>query len=134
VLAITGFMIMCLPFVNYRKFADSSNRMLFLSSLLIWMVIFNHKAESPTFIIATSGVFIWFFSQKKSVVNLVLLCSVVIFTALSSTDIFPPFIRENYFEPYVIKAVPCILVWIIIVAEMYTHAVTPGPKKAGNPQ
>jgi hypothetical protein len=109
---------MCLPFVNYRKFADRSNRILFFSSLLIWMVIFNHKAESPTFIIATPGVFIWFFNQKKSTVNLVLLCCVVIFTSLSSTDLFPPFIRENYFEPYAIKAVPCILVWMKIVADL----------------
>jgi hypothetical protein len=131
VLALTGFMIMCLPFVNYRKFADSSNRMLFLSSLLIWMVIFNHKAESPTFIIATSGVFIWFFSQKKSVVNLVLLCSVVIFTALSSTDIFPPFIRENYFEPYVVKVVPCILVWMKIVADLLSVSAPVQLQKKG---
>jgi hypothetical protein len=123
VLAVTGFMIMCLPLVNYRKFADLSNRILFFSALLIWMVIFNHKAESPTFIIATSGVFIWFFNSKKSIVNLVLLGIVVILTSLSSTDLFPSSIRENFFEPYLIKVVPCILVWIKVLADLSNRIV-----------
>lgn len=119
VLAVTGFMIMCLPLVNYRKFADYSNRILFFCGLLIWMVIFNHKAESSTFIIATSGVFILFVSRKKSIVNLVLLVSVVLFTSLSSTDLFPSFFRERLFEPYMIKVVPCILVWCRILSDLW---------------
>jgi len=42
----------------------------------------------------------------------------VIFTSLSSTDLFPPAARDNFFEPFVIKVVPCILVWLRIVAEL----------------
>jgi hypothetical protein len=118
VLALAGLMIMCLPLIRPGKFAGKSYRILFFSALLIWMVIFNHKAESPTFIIATAGVYIWFFNQKKSIVNLVLLCFTVILTSLSSTDLFPPFIRENLFEPSLIKVVPCILVWMKIVADL----------------
>ena len=81
-------------------------------------MIFNFRAESPTFIIATSGIFLWFFSQKKSTVNLVLLCIVILFTSLSYTDLFPASVRDSFIEPYVIKAVPCILVWLVILAEL----------------
>lgn len=115
---LIGFVIMCLPFVNFRQFANFSSRVIFLSALLIWMVIFNHKAESPTFIIAVSGIFIWFFSDKKSTLNIILLCAVLLFTTLSSTDLFPSSLRERFFEPYVIKVVPCILVWIAIVTRL----------------
>ena len=116
--ALIGFMVMCIPLVFFRKFSDYTNRILFLSLLLIWMVIFNHKAESPTFIIATSGVFIWFFNEKKSILNMVLLATVVLFTTLSSTDLFPLSIRDGVFDPYVVKVVPCILVWITVIVSL----------------
>ena len=118
VLALAGFLIMCIPLINFRKFDEYTNRILMFSALLIWMVIFNHKAESPTFIIATAGIFIWFFSTGKSLLNLVLLCFVVVFTSLSNTDLFPPSIRENLFEPYAIKVVPCIMVWMKILSDL----------------
>jgi hypothetical protein len=114
-LAGTGLLMMCAPMINFRKFTDYPNRVLFLSALLIWMVIFNHKAESPTFIIATSGIFIWFFSEKKSIPNMIFLGLVVLFTTLSSTDLFPSSLRDQFFEPYVIKVVPCIIVWVAIM-------------------
>ena len=119
ILAITGLIIMCLPILNIKKFAIQSNRLLFLCAMLIWMVIFNHKAESPTFIIATSGVYIWFFSEKKSAAGIALLVLAVIFTTLSSTDLFPASWRDGFFLPYNIKAVPCILIWGAIVIEMF---------------
>ncbi len=127
--AMAGFAIICLPLLNTRRFREYSNRRLFFSALLVWMVIFNHKAESPTFIIATSGIFLWFFSSKISPVNQVLLCLVVVFCSFSSTDLFPPSFRYNFFEPYVIKVVPCILVWMKMVADMY-YGLRPGNRLA----
>lgn len=118
VLAISGLILLYVPFLNFKKFADYSNRILFLSALMVWMVIFNHKAESPTFIIATSAVFIWFFSTTKSRINLMMLGFVILFTTLSSTDLFPLTIRDNIFDPYVIKVVPCILVWVFMVTNL----------------
>src|SRR5690606_38477454 len=89
-------------------------RLNMLSSVLIWIIIFNHKAESPTFIIAVSGIALWFFSQQAKKENTILLILVFIFTCLAPTDLFPKYIRDNIFEPYVVKAVPCILVWLKI--------------------
>jgi hypothetical protein len=41
-----------------------------------------------------------------------------VFTSLSPTDLFPRFIRKGILEPYVVKAVPCILIWAKIIWEM----------------
>jgi hypothetical protein len=120
-LAIAGFIVICLPLFRSGKFRDYSNRILFLSALMIWMIIFNHKAESPTFIIATAGVFTWFFSRKVILIHLVLLCLVVLFTSLSATDLFPSAIRSDFFEPYMIKVVPCIMVWLYMVRELFCN-------------
>ncbi len=113
-----GVILFCLPFLKYKFFNDLKFKLFFLSSILIWIVIFNHKAESPSFIIAISGIIIWFFSQKIKIANIVLLVIAFIFTVLSSTDIFPKSIRVNYIIPYALKALPCILIWIKIIFDL----------------
>ncbi len=118
VVVITGAALFCLPFLNYKYFNELKFRLFYLSSILIWVVIFNHKAESPTFIIAICGVVIWFFSQPRKMENVILLITVFIFTVLSPTDMFPRSVREHYVVPYVLKAVPCILVWFKITLDL----------------
>jgi hypothetical protein len=109
-----GVLLFLLPLTYFRMYRDYYFRLLVLASLLVWVVIFNHMAESPSFIIAMSGVGLWYFSQQRKTENLVLFVLAFIFTMLSPTDLFPPFIRNEFFKPYVIKAVPCILIWLKI--------------------
>ena len=118
-LAGIGVLIFMAPLIQFKKYNQSGFKQLILSSVLIWVVIFNHKAESPTFIIAVSGVAIWYFSQKQNTLNTVLLYLVLIFTQFSPTDLFPVSIREAYFLPYVIKVVPIILVWVKLTYDAF---------------
>jgi len=130
VIVLLGVVLFCLPLVRFKQYANFDFRWRLLASILIWVVIFNHKAESPTFVIAMSGVGIWYFlsSAQSSIhkvnssrlvsTNTVLVILAFIFTSLSPTDLFPRFIRENVVIPYVLKAVPCILIWGKIIWEM----------------
>ncbi|NVO03394.1 MAG: DUF2029 domain-containing protein [Bacteroidetes bacterium] len=113
-----GVVLLCLPLIRVKLFKEFGFRLIFLASLLIWMIIFNHKAESPTFVIALSGIAIWFFSQKKNFLNIILVVFAFILASLSPTDIFPAFLRKNIVIPYVLKAVPCILIWAKIIYEL----------------
>jgi hypothetical protein len=109
--SVAGAILFCLPLLRISQYQNFVFRALMLSSVLIWVVIFNHRAESPTFIIAISGVAMWYYSQNPSKGNYVLLALAFIFTALSPTDVFPKFVRDEWMKPYTIKAVPCILIW-----------------------
>lgn len=117
-LVLTGAAIFCLPLLRIKEYKNYSFRLLLLSSILTWVVIFNHKAESPTFIIAISGVALWYYSQPYKTENLILLLFAFVFTSLATTDLCPRFIKNEFMRPYVMKAVPCIFVWIKIVADM----------------
>jgi hypothetical protein len=117
---IGGVVLFCIPFIHIKNYTNHRFKLLYLASILIWIVIFNHKAESPTFVIAITGVSIWYFTQEFSKVNLALLISALLFTVLAPTDLFPKFIRENYFVPYVVKVVPCILIWGKLTWELIT--------------
>ncbi len=133
VIVLLGVVLFCLPLIKIKKYTNYKFRWRLLASILIWVVIFNHKAESPTFVIAMSGVGIWYFLSKiemekvdaihkvtsSHLVNTVLVVLAFVFTSLSPTDLFPRFLRENIVIPYVLKAVPCILIWGKIIWEMY---------------
>ncbi len=89
-------------------------RILAWASLLLWVVIFNHKAESPTYIIALCGVALWYGSSEKKTWEKVLCWTAFVLASLSPTDIFPRAVREHFVQPYVLKAVPCIAIWLVI--------------------
>ena len=116
IFGVIGFFI---PFIKVNWYNNPLFRLWILTYILIWVVIFNHKAESPTFIIAVSGVAIWYFSQKRKTINLILLILTFIFTILSPTDLFPAMIREEFIQPYSIMALPCLLVWLKLLMDFF---------------
>lgn len=117
---ITGILLFFIPLVRFRQYANPVYRLFFLAYTLLWVIIFNHKAESSTYIIAVSGVAIWYFTQPGANWKKALLWIVFIFTCLSPTDLFPPPVRTQLMVPYVIKAVACILAWAAIFFELLT--------------
>lgn len=115
---LTGAGIFLIPLAKIRAYKSFSFRYLTLTSILIWIVIFNHKAESPTFIIAMTGVALWFFNGEKNPMNIVLLALALLLVSFSSTDLFPSNLRKGFIQPYAMKALPCILIWTKIIYDM----------------
>ena len=115
-----GLVLLLAPLIRVKYYKNSLFRISMIASLLIWVVIFNHKAESPTFVIAMSGVALWYYAMPRKNMDMVLAIIALVFTSLSVTDLFPPFLRESFVYPYAIKAFPCILVWLRIVHELLT--------------
>ena len=117
---VAGVALFCAPLARVRMYREQRFRALVLASTLLWVVIFNYKAESPTYVIAVAGVAIWFVYRERNAVSVGLLVLTFIFTVLSTTDVFPRSIKTDYLIPYVLKAVPCILVWLKVVADQLT--------------
>jgi len=84
IIAFVGIILFLLPLLQIRKYKIYDFRLLVLCSSLIWVVIFNHKAESSTYIISICGIAIWFFSRITTRINVVLLILAFLFTTLSS--------------------------------------------------
>jgi hypothetical protein len=115
---LAGLLLFCLPLVRIRHYKDYTFRLLMLASVLLWIVIFNHKAESPTFIIAMSGIGIWYFGQARTPVNTALLIAALFLVSLSVSDLVPYFVREEFVKHYRIKALLPILIWCKLVYEL----------------
>ncbi len=87
--------------------------------ILLWMIVFNHKVESPTFIIALAGIGVWFVSSGiEQRWKFALTIFAIVFTSLSPTDLFPDFIQDNFFQPWSVKAIPCIMIYVVAFYEL----------------
>lgn len=123
IMTLAGLAVLIPPLFFPGRFREFSGRALWFAALLVWMVIFNHKAESPTFIIATAPIFLWIFSRPLTPLTAGLLLLTLVFTTLAPTDLFPATLRRDLFVPYVVKAVPCILAWGVMVGALYAPLV-----------
>lgn len=128
IVVILAALAFCLPLLRISQFKVHFFRTQILASILLWVVIFNHKGESPTYVIAMMGVAIWYFAQVRSPWKLVLLWGCLIFTSMSSTDaITPLWITSTYVDPYSLKAVFCSLVWFKLTFDLVTNRTHPLP-------
>jgi hypothetical protein len=129
-IALAGLLLFLLPLIHWRRYKEYTFRLLYLASVLIWMVIFNHKAESPTFVIVTAGVGIWYFSQRADPLNRVLLILSFFLISMSVSDLVPAFVRNDFIRPYQIKAVMGVVIWFKIAYEQLFLRYKPLPPEA----
>ncbi len=111
---------------------------LFAASWLLWMVVFNHMAESATYVIAVGGAIVALMTMMSPLVSdneptsfkgirricfahwpwtlglLMLIC----WTILGPTDLYPKAIRIWIVETAQLKAFPCIYLWVISIVKL----------------
>lgn len=69
---LAGVAVLLLPLLHRTRWRDPHFRRGYLASLLVFVVIFNHQAERPSFVIAATGVAIWFVQSPRDVTRLAL--------------------------------------------------------------
>lgn len=121
VVAVTGLVLLLIPFARFNMYKDKAFRLLILSSILIWVIIFNHKAESATFIIAMCGVGIWYIARPATSLRNIWLFIALILISISTTELFAS-IRYSVIDKYAIKPFGAIVTWVIVFMELMTIA------------
>jgi len=126
VVLIPAIILFGLSYIRVIYFKNLNYQLLIVASTLIFPVIFSTGSESPTYIIAFTGVALWYINIDKPVVwfDTALLLFAFVLTSLSPSDLFPRYIRVNYVEPYALKALPCFIIWIKIIYETLTRRFT----------
>jgi hypothetical protein len=88
----------------------------------MFCVLFNHGAESPSFVIAVAGVAIWFAVSERDRFTWGVLAVVVIGTVLSASDAMPTGLRREIFQHYRLKTLPILLVWALTQVELWRRS------------
>lgn len=116
---VPAALMLLAPLTRYKLFTIKEFTLSYYCMLLVAVVIFSSSAESPTYIIALTGIAIWFSQKlplnKKQALLLLLL---FLFTILSPTDLFPKSIRDGFFVKYAMKALPCFIIWLLMIKEL----------------
>jgi hypothetical protein len=124
---LAGVLVLLAPvLVRRERWSEWVFRRLYLCSVLVFCVIFNHQAESPTFVIASAGAAIWFASlERPSRWEWTVFGFFVVCTILASSEAMPRVIQRDFFDAYRFKAVPCIVLWIELQRRLWARGNTP---------
>jgi len=115
-----GVLAFGIPLLRISQYRSQWFRLQVLASALLLIVLFSTGSEHPTYIIAVAGALLWLFMYRRPFTpgHIVLLALLVLVTGLGPTDAFPKYIRHEFINKYVMKAWPCIIVWLIITYEL----------------
>jgi hypothetical protein len=114
-----GLALLIYPFFKTIKYNSILSRINFFSALVLWMIVFNHRSESATFIIALVATALWYFSNEKTKLNTMLTGFVFIFSSLITTDIIPFPNKQYWLSDMALKVFPCLLIWLKIMIDFY---------------
>jgi hypothetical protein len=126
-----GVMILLAPLSRRRAWSDARFRQLYLASVLMFSVLFNHAAEPPTFVIAVAGVAIWFATSGRDRVAWTMLVVVFLGTVLVASDAMPHALQRNFLEPYRFKTLPILAAWFLVQIALWgrtSSAAHPAPE------
>lgn len=119
-LIIPGLILFFIPYLRISQYKYLRFRLMLLANVLLFVILFSTGTEASGYITGMIGVAIWYICSPSTHKNynyrLMIITLVVV--GLSTTELVPPFIRNELIRPYVTKVWPCILVWLTICYEM----------------
>jgi len=100
--------------------------LLYGSSLLVWVVLFNHMSESATYIIAIGGIALFFSADDNPIDRMTILILLMVFllTILGPTDIYPRAIRYWIVETAQLKAFPVLAAYLLMWYRCFKYSKT----------
>ena len=125
-----ALVLFALPYLRFKQWRNEGFRMTLLASVLLFTVLFSTGSESSSYIIALSGVCVWYFAApwQRGKADIWLLVFVFLLSSMGSSDLYPRAIKREYIQAYSLKALPCLIVWLKLCWEMMVKNYEPTPQ------
>jgi len=116
---LAGAALLLLPLALRRhQWGDSHFRRLFLCSVLLYVLIFNHEAEPPSFVVGFTGIAIWYAMSRHTAVRNALMGFAFVGVPLLHSELVPWSIRQHALAPEVM-IYPCVVLWLVLQVELF---------------
>ncbi len=106
IITITGLILLLFNFLMVALNQPTRNIFYFRTTLccylLVWLVLFNRAAETPTYMLAITGMALWLGVDGPSRANVFFITLVLLSGYYFASDLFPPFIH-HFFRTYHLK-------------------------------
>ena len=122
-LIVPGLVLFGLPYLRFGQYRYMAFRQTLLASVLMFVLLFSTGSESSGYIIALTGVVVWYtcVPWHRNRWDVALMVLVFVLTSLSPSDLFPAYLRKEWVQPYALKALPVALVWLKLCYEILTR-------------
>ena len=131
-LQLLGTVVLLAPLALRRERWDEARfRLLFLCSLLLYVVLFNHQAERAAYVIAFTGATIWFVAEPRAGWRTSLYGITALTIPVMSTLIPGAWLRTPEMMTYRL-ALPSLVIWLVIQRDLLRHAPRVEPAQAGS--
>lgn len=122
-----ALVLFALPYLRFKQWRNEGFRMTLLASVLLFTVLFSTGSESSSYIIALSGVCVWYFAApwQRGKADIWLLVFVFLLSSMGSSDLYPRVVKREYIQAYSLKALPCLIVWLKLCWEMMVKSYQP---------
>ena len=125
---LAGTTLLLLPLaLGRRRWDDAAFRRLFLGTLLVYLVLFNHQSERATFVIAYTGIAIWYASAPTERLRTAVMALTLLVMVVHDVDIVPRWVKNEILIPYRIKGIPCLVAWLVMEWQLFVTARRSAP-------
>ena len=115
---LAGTLVLLAPVALERgRSGDRAFRLRFLCSLLVYFVLFNHQSERASFVIAYTGLALWYAASEPDRVRNAIALAAAAALLLQDVQIVPWAIHDALGR-YRVKGIPCLVAWIVMQAEL----------------
>jgi len=120
------------PALGRARWGERDFRLHFLCSVLVYVVLFNHQSETATFVIAFTGITVWYVSSERTPWRTGIMALTLLMMVLHDVEIVPLWVKDQIFVPYRLKGIPCVLAWFVMQGELLVTALR--SESAGSPR
>jgi len=115
---LAGTLLLLAPLgLERRRWSDRDFRLRFLCSLLIYVVLFNHQSERASFVIAYTGLSLWYAVSAPDRVRNAIALGAAAALVLQDVEIVPWAVHDALGH-YRVKGIPCLVAWLVMQAEL----------------
>jgi hypothetical protein len=120
---LAGTLLMLLPLALRReRWTELRFRLLYLCSVLVFVVLFNHQAERASYVIAFTGAAIWFASEARAWWRSALFAIAFVTIPLMSTLV--PGAPASPTAMLYRLAIPMLAIWLVVQGELWRREPT----------
>ena len=103
--------------LRIRDWSDRNLRLQFLGFVLVFCVVFNHRAERQSAVIALAGMVIWHLASSRRAWRTALFVVVYSLVAVTGSDLVPGAIKGALVAP-VRFTIPLIVLWLVMLGDL----------------
>src|SRR5258706_996933 len=116
---IAAAIVLAVLILRMRDWNDRNLRLQFLAFVMVFCVVFNHRAERQSAVIALSGMVIWYLAspRPREAWRTALFAIAYLLVALSGTDLVPNAIK-TVLPPETRFSIPLTILWLVMLGEL----------------